>query len=98
PASGGIDSCVTDLSGCIGCAVIQLSVENQSAANSGSDCQTHDISSALGCAAPPFTQCRAIRIVVECRRKLHATSHFIAQRKITPPEIWSDDDDPACAI
>jgi len=89
---------VTDLPGDIRRAVKQATIENESAADAGANRYADHVSAALGSAAPPLAERRAVCVVVERGRQPHAFGDLISQRKISPTKIGCDDHDAALAI
>src|SRR3954467_3159633 len=85
--SGRVDRCVTDLARHVGRSVIQLALENQSAADAGAEGHADDVPTTDRGAAPELAERGAIRVVIEGRLELDATGYLVAQRKILPPEV-----------
>src|SRR5258706_476344 len=97
-APGGVDRGVADLSGDVRCAVVQLTLENQSPTDSGSQSHADHVSATDRGTAPELAECGAIGIVVERGFETHPARDLVAQRKILPTKVRRHDDDAILAI
>ena len=89
---------MTDLSRDVRRAVIKLSLENQSATDSGSQSHADHVSATDRGTAPELAERGAIRIVVERCFETNSARDLVAQRKILPAKVGRHDDDALLAI
>ena len=59
---------------------------------------TDHVPAALRGALPPLADRGAVGVVVERRREIESLADAVAQRKVPPAEVWSDDDEALLAI
>src|SRR6202022_4420041 len=90
---GGIDRRMADLARHIGRSVIELSFEDQSSSDTGSQRHSDDVAPAFSGSAPELAERRAVRVVVQCGIEVNALGDLVAQWEVLPAEIRSDDDD-----
>ena len=93
-----VDGRVADLAGDVRRAVKQLAVDDQTTADAGADRHADDVFPAARRALPPFADRRAVRVVVERDGKAQSFADAIAQRKVLPTEVRSDDDETLFAV
>ncbi len=93
-----IDGGMPDLTGDVGGAMKELSVDDDAAADAGADRHADDVASTARGALPPLAEGRTIRVVVERGRQAQLRGDTVAERIILPAEIRCDDDESLLSI
>jgi len=89
---------VPEFPGNVGHTVVDLTVDDDAAANPRAERETDDVLCPARGAAPPFAENRAVRVVVERGRETEPLADSIAQRHVGPAEIGCQQHDARLGI
>ncbi len=82
----------------VGHAVVDLTVDDDAAANPRAERETDDVLRAARGAAPPFTEDRAVGVIIEGCGKTEPLAHTIAQRHVRPAEVGREQHDAGLGV
>src|SRR5687768_610313 len=93
-----VDCRMPDLARHVGGTVVELAVEDQATADACANGKSDHIASAFRGPAPPFSEGRAVRVIVERRGHVDTLRDFITKWKIPPSKVRSHDHNSARAV
>ena len=96
--AGEIDGRMAEFPRCIGSAVIDLAVDDESAADPGSEGQAHQYPGASSRPHPPLPVCGAVGVIIQGGWEPHPSAHQVPEGQVSPSEIRSLQNDPGLPI